>query len=161
MELLALLTLLTLVVFGFVGFGILQRFLRSQSVGRRREMIHKERMAAMEKGLPIDSLGSDQDLVMENGASGQNQEKVLVWVRLVALCLGLFFSSGRNRYVSRISFRSFPGSKYDLDCRIHSGPGRDWLASLRGFKSWFQIQPVTGIMSECRFDRSVRSSSSV
>ena len=94
MELLALLTLLTLVVFGFVGFGILQRFLRSQSVGRRREMIHKERMAAMEKGLPIDSLGSDQDLVMENGASGQNQEKVLVWVRLVALCLGLFFLLG-------------------------------------------------------------------
>jgi len=88
MELLAL---VTLVVFGFVGFGILQKFLRSQSVGRRREMIHKERMAAMEKGLPIDSLGLDQELSMKNEVSGQNQEKVLVWVRLVALCLGLFF----------------------------------------------------------------------
>jgi hypothetical protein len=88
MELLAL---LTLVVFGFVGFGILQKFLRGQSVGRHREMIHKERMAAMEKGLPIDSLGVDQELTMKNEVSGQNQEKVLVWVRLVALCLGLFF----------------------------------------------------------------------
>ncbi len=78
---------LLLVVFGFVGYGMLKRFLLDQTLVKQREMIHKERIMAMEKGLPIDNLQLPEHTVMSDGSL---QEKVLVWVRLIALGFGLF-----------------------------------------------------------------------
>jgi hypothetical protein len=81
-----LILLLLLVVFGFVGYGMLKRYLLDQALGKQREMAHKERIIAMEKGLPIENLQSLEQPMVFNGSL---QEKVLVWVRLAALGTGL------------------------------------------------------------------------
>lgn len=78
--------LLVLVIFGCIGYGMLKRYLLDQAQVRRREMVHKERMTAMEKGLPIENLEFVDEPVT---TSSRSQEKVLVWVRLVSLCTGL------------------------------------------------------------------------
>ncbi|HUV12082.1 MAG TPA: hypothetical protein VMY18_00495 [Acidobacteriota bacterium] len=82
-----LILLLLLAIFGCVGYGMLKRYLLDQALVKRREMVHKERIIAMEKGLPIENLQSgDESLIIP----GSSQEKVLVWVRLASLCVGLF-----------------------------------------------------------------------
>jgi hypothetical protein len=82
-----LILLLVLVIFGCVGYGMLKRYLLDQSLVKQREMVHKERITAMEKGLPIENL---QSVVESPTITSPSQEKVLVWVRLVSLFLGLF-----------------------------------------------------------------------
>jgi hypothetical protein len=82
-----LILLLVLVIFGCVGYGMLKRYLLDQSLVKQREMVHKERITAMEKGLPIENL---QSVVESPTITSPSQEKVLVWVRLVSLFFGLF-----------------------------------------------------------------------
>ena len=86
-----LILLLLLVIFGCVGYGMLKRYLLDQALVKRREMVHKERIIAMEKGLPIENLQSGEEPLLIPGPS---QEKVLVWVRLGSLCVGLFLVLG-------------------------------------------------------------------
>lgn len=81
-----LILLLLLVIFGCVGYGMLKRYLLDQALVKRREMVHKERIIAMEKGLPIENLQLGEEPLHVPGPS---QEKVLVWVRLASLCVGL------------------------------------------------------------------------
>ncbi len=86
---------ITLLVLGLLGASILRRHLHEAKLLRLREIVHKERMVAMERDLPvsdavgtrIDSLlgegqGADARHARVNSASGH-------WVRLTALALGL------------------------------------------------------------------------
>jgi len=78
---------LLLVIFGLVGYGMLKRFLLDQTLVKQREMVHKERIMAMEKGLPVDNLQLPERPEVSDSSI---QEKVLVWVRIIALGFGLF-----------------------------------------------------------------------
>lgn len=81
------LIVLILLVFGFAGYGLLRRHLRAQTALKRREMAHKERLLAMEKGLPLDGLEAGDD---PDDVSAGAEDRALAWARLAALCVGLF-----------------------------------------------------------------------
>ena len=81
------LIVLILLVFGFAGYGLLQRHLRAQTALKRREMAHKERVLAMEKGLPLDGLEAGDDPM---DVSPGSETRAVTWARLGALFLGLF-----------------------------------------------------------------------
>lgn len=86
-----LILFLVLVIFGFVGYGILKHYLLDQALVKRREMVHKERILAMEKGLSIEDLQSPEEPLVLNSSS---QEKTLAWVRLASLGIGLVLILG-------------------------------------------------------------------
>jgi len=81
-------------ILGWGALVIVARYLRNRSRIRLREMIHKERMLAMEKGVPLGELpdqisldGEDSDVGVCFSSSGD-------WDRKVALGLGLVFLFG-------------------------------------------------------------------
>jgi hypothetical protein len=86
---------LTLLILGFVGASIWRRHLYQAKLLRLREISHTERMAAMERDLPVpqsdpsgvgallgDDERTDTSRELVNGAGVR-------WIRFVALALGL------------------------------------------------------------------------
>ncbi len=91
MELLASVTL----VLGLVGFSILRRHLILARQLRLRQILHEERMKAMDQNVELPG-GNDLELARLLGeAQGPRPNgkgwlfPSMLWVRLVSLCLGL------------------------------------------------------------------------
>ena len=82
------LILLLFVVACIVGIGLFRRYLAEKTLIRRREIMHQERMTAMEKGIPLDQLDQEA-LSLEPSIQPPSRKSALVWVRLTALCIGL------------------------------------------------------------------------
>lgn len=79
--------------FLFILIGILAESVRQKSKIAKQELLQKERMFAMEKGLPLPEwdksmLGDDGDSV-SNAESHQRKKE---WFRYVSLCVGLVLS---------------------------------------------------------------------
>ena len=88
----ALILLVVIVMVGLVGFNLWRRHLWENKQLRLREIIHAERMRAMEKNLPIPEANEEVfwDAISSLGAAGARESRGGVfWVRLLALCLGL------------------------------------------------------------------------
>jgi hypothetical protein len=91
MEAFSLLFLIVLVL-GLVGFNLWRRNLWQDKQLRLREIIHAERMLAMEKNLPLPEADEEKywDAIGGLGlAATQETRGGVFWVRLLALCLGL------------------------------------------------------------------------
>lgn len=90
----------TLLVLGIAGLVIWSRHLREAKQMRIRDHIHKERMIAMEKGVPMKDLGHEEmaaGLAPVDGNSeihGSLARRNVIWIRFSALCLGLIFLFG-------------------------------------------------------------------
>jgi hypothetical protein len=81
--------LATVFLFGWAGLVILAKHLRNRNRLRTREMIHKERMLAMEKGVPLGEL-PDHLSQAENGEGESYLPNIYGdWDRKIALGLGL------------------------------------------------------------------------
>jgi hypothetical protein len=78
-------------ILGVAGYVLLRRYLWAQAAMKRREMTHKERILAMEKGIPLEGLGPIDDLPDGLQPPPMSQERALVLTRLTALGVGLFF----------------------------------------------------------------------
>ncbi len=87
---------LAILVLGLVGANLLRRHLREAKQLRVREIIHEERMQAMEHNAPLPDV-DDARLIgqlMEGiddggGNDGRGLVMAVLWVRIVALCVGL------------------------------------------------------------------------
>jgi hypothetical protein len=79
------------VILGVAGYVLLRRYLWAQAAMKRREMAHKERILAMEKGIPLDGLAPIDDLADGLERAPMSQERALALTRLAALGVGLFF----------------------------------------------------------------------
>ena len=86
---------ITLLILGLFGAGILRRHLHRAKLLRLREIMHQERMAAMERGLPAPEADAAkiEALLADDGGAGTNPDRMgragVQWVRLAALALGL------------------------------------------------------------------------
>ena len=86
---------ITILVLGLFGGAILRRHLRDAKILRLREISHEERMAAMERGLPLsngDAERLDSLLIGGEGAEPSSNRMSTTgarWTRLTALALGL------------------------------------------------------------------------
>lgn len=84
-----------ILVLGLIGFSILRKHLDDEKRLRLRQMIHEERMAAMEKEMEVPALdGEIERSLLATGAPAPPRAngsiKGLLWVRLTALCVGWF-----------------------------------------------------------------------
>jgi hypothetical protein len=86
---------LTLLVLGLFGAAILRRHLHEAKLLRLREISHTERMAAMERNLPVpeaDTAGIDA-LLGEGDDRATTSDSInrvgVQWLRIVALAVGL------------------------------------------------------------------------
>ena len=83
-------------VLGLIGASLLRRHLRETKQLRLRQMIHEERMRAMEQNLALPEV-DDASLVnqflvgidQEADTEGRGVALAILWVRIVALCVGL------------------------------------------------------------------------
>ena len=84
---------LMMLVLGLVALGILRNYLATRNRMRLRQMIHEERLKALEKEAPLDDLTYDGNLEREfvGSSSGGNGNRAF-WLRLTALCVGLVCS---------------------------------------------------------------------
>jgi len=82
-------TAIVLLILGPLALGVVGRFFRNRQRLRIREMAHRERMLALEKGLPVADLpaGGEFDVWMDGAAN----ERLLDggWDRRVTLGVGL------------------------------------------------------------------------
>jgi hypothetical protein len=86
----------TILVLGLIGASMLRRHLREAKQLRLRQIIHEERLKAMEQNAPVPEV-DDAALIgrfFENtNHAARNEGRGLVlailWVRIVALCIGL------------------------------------------------------------------------
>jgi hypothetical protein len=92
MEFLAVVVL----VLGLIGASILRRHLREAKQVRLRQIIHEERLKAMEHNVPlpdVDDTGLARQLEeTTNPAGGAGRGGLalaVAWIRIVALCIGL------------------------------------------------------------------------
>ncbi len=85
---------LTLLILGLYGISVFGRHLREAKLVRLRDMIHRERMAAMERNLPVSESGADPiEAILrgdergfkEHGVAGDSTRGI----RMLALALGL------------------------------------------------------------------------
>jgi len=86
-------------VFGWAGLAILAKYLRNNRRDRLREMIHKERMAAIEKGIPLGEIpeGGEMDTIIDEERERPGNAQTVRWVRMGSLGVGLlllFFGVG-------------------------------------------------------------------
>ena len=82
-------------IFIFMLLGILAESLRQKSKLARQQMLQKERLAAMEKGLPLpdwDATALNDDGARLSGAEAHERSKQ--WFRLVSLCVGMLLAFG-------------------------------------------------------------------
>ncbi|MDX1382810.1 MAG: DUF6249 domain-containing protein, partial [Thermoanaerobaculia bacterium] len=70
------------------GLVIVGRHLRDSNRIRAREILHKERVLAMERDAPLPPL--PEPLSFDERAGADMSGQVLVWFRIVALCIGFF-----------------------------------------------------------------------
>jgi len=85
-----------ILVLGLIGASMLGRHLREAKQLRLRQIIHEERLKAMEHNVPLpdvdDSGLAGQFQVTPNPAGGAGRHGLalaMMWVRMVALCIGL------------------------------------------------------------------------
>ena len=79
-------------IFGLIGLSLVRKSLSDKDRLKRREMIHRERLAAIEQELPVDNLQLEDEMLPEAGPT--TRRDAIVWMRLSALCLGLGFFFG-------------------------------------------------------------------
>ncbi len=84
-ELLAL----VLLALGLAGLGILRRYLRNRERLRLFEMAHRERMAALEKGLPPADLPIEGNVNAWLDEAWTERALEAGWDRRIALAIGL------------------------------------------------------------------------
>jgi hypothetical protein len=90
----------TLLILGLIALGMLSKHLRGRKQIQIRQIIHNERMRAMEKGIPFSDLDHEsmaRELAQMNEESGNmesNTNRSVVWIRLYALCLGVLLLFG-------------------------------------------------------------------
>ena len=89
-----------LLILGLFTLGIWSKQLRGRNQFQLRQIIHKERMRAMEKGISFSDLDHEcmtQELAQMNEETGKmesNTNRSILWIRLYALCLGILFLFG-------------------------------------------------------------------
>lgn len=83
-----LLSFVLIAIVVLIGYGVLRQYLWARSSMKLREIAHVERMMAMEKGVSLENLSPAEGL--EAVSPFPRSADVLVWTRIVALCLGLF-----------------------------------------------------------------------
>ena len=86
-------------IFGWAGLSIWAKYLRNQQRSRYREMVHKERMAAIDKGIPLGEIpeGEEMDTIVAPERESTGNTQGVRWVRLGSLGFGLtllFFGVG-------------------------------------------------------------------
>ncbi len=114
MEIIYLLMILAAAVIAAFGIRILQKHLRDTKSLKVREMIHKERMIAMERDLPMPE-GNPESWRLESHSgpesadavvrSGAQNERI---IRLASLCLGLTFLFGGIGFAVGLYLQSDP-----------------------------------------------------
>jgi len=102
-----------LLILGCIGFATLGRYVRERKLMQLSEMIHNERIKAMEKGIPLSEIGHDDllgklfqmsaDRDSAQGISGNG----ILWIRVYALCLGLLFLFGGIGVMGSLPFVDF------------------------------------------------------
>ena len=106
-----------ILILGLFGAAILRRHLREAKLLRLREISHKERMMAMEHGLPAPNADADRidSLLGEGEGAGTGPDRAnstsVHWIRLAALALGLTFLSGGVGVVPGLYFQSDPEAR--------------------------------------------------
>ncbi len=80
-------------IFGLIGFGLVRKSLADRERLKMREMIHRERMAAIEKNLPLEEMGLE-DTAMPEVTMTSSRNDPITWIRFTALFLGLAFFFG-------------------------------------------------------------------
>ena len=80
-------------IFGLIGFGLVRKSLADKERLQLREMLHRERMTAMEKNLPVDELNLE-DMAMPEVTLTSTRGESIAWIRITALFLGLAFFFG-------------------------------------------------------------------
>ena len=89
-----------LLVLGLVALVVWSRHLREAKQMQIRKIIHEERMIAMEKGIPFETLdheGMTRELAQMNEKTRMlesDMKRNVMWIRLSALCFGLLFLFG-------------------------------------------------------------------
>jgi hypothetical protein len=86
----------TILVLGLIGASMLRKHLREAKQLRLRQMIHEERVKAMEHNAPLPEV-DDTALIgqffanTDHAASneGRGLGLAILWVRIVSLCVGL------------------------------------------------------------------------
>ena len=85
-----------ILVLGLLGASMLRRHLREVKQLRLREIIHEERLKALEHDTPLPEVddvrlvGQFQEATnAEAVASRRGMALAMLWVRLIALCIGL------------------------------------------------------------------------
>ncbi|MBU0753973.1 MAG: hypothetical protein KJ645_02460 [Planctomycetes bacterium] len=90
----------TLLVLGLVALAIWSKHLRDAKLTQIRNVIHEERMKAMEKGIPFENLQHDgltgelSQLKAGAGMHGADARQFMLWIRVSALCFSLLFIFG-------------------------------------------------------------------
>jgi hypothetical protein len=89
-----------ILILGIFALGLWSRHLRERKQNKIREIVHNERMRAMEKGVPfsdLDHAGMTREIERMNEETRIMESKTsksVLWIRLNALCLGLLFLFG-------------------------------------------------------------------
>lgn len=82
-------------IFIFILLGILAESVRRKSKLARQELLQKERLFAMEKGLPLPEWG---DAMLDDAGGAVSSEVAYKrrreWFKLVSLCIGLVLTFG-------------------------------------------------------------------
>jgi hypothetical protein len=81
-----------ILVLGLIGANILRRHLYESKLIRHRQIIHQERLKAMEHNAPLPEFDDAElaSLLRQFGShKGGGLAGAVVWTRIVALCIGL------------------------------------------------------------------------
>ena len=82
-------------ILGLGALGLLRSYLVTRNRIRLREMMHQERLKAIEKETPLSDLTYDDNLDSELAAiHPRSNPKTMLWLRLTALCVGLSVALG-------------------------------------------------------------------
>jgi hypothetical protein len=105
---------IAILILGLFGARILRRHLREAKLLRLREISHKERVMAMERGLPVPNADAERiDSLLGEGEGAdaspdRMSSKSVHWIRLVSLALGLTFLFGGVGAVPGLYLQSNP-----------------------------------------------------
>jgi len=85
-----------MLVLGLIGASILRRHLREVKQLKLREIIHQERLKAMEHNAPLPEVDDStmvgqffEDPNHAAGYEGRSLALAILWVRIISLCIGL------------------------------------------------------------------------
>jgi len=87
---------ITILVLGLIGASMLRRHLREAKQLKLRQIIHEERLKAMEHNSPLPEVDDTTlfgQFVEDNNPAARNNGRgmalAILWVRMIALCIGL------------------------------------------------------------------------